>query len=259
MCVVVLTKSDTRTGLSCNPGGDQPGVMGHIDEQLGPHVAGDLGKFAVRNFARIRARSGDDHLGLVLAGQRGHLVEIDAVRVARDAVVDEVIEHAGDIEPHAVRQMAAVGQVESQHCVARLQDREINGHVRLAAGMGLHIGVLGAEDLFGPIAGQIFDHVDEFAAAVIPPAGIALGVFIRQHAADRLHDGGAGVVFAGDHLQAVLLAIDFIVDRRPNLGILGFHEIDRRHGLLRGVGGDGIVSGTVCVLSKPARPPSIGG
>ena len=113
--------------------------------------------------------------------------------------------------------------------------REINRHVRLAAGMGLDIGMLGPEEFLGPIAGQILDHVDMLAAAVIPPARIALGIFVRQHAADRLHDGRAGVVFAGDHLQAVLLAIDFFVDRGPNLGVLRFHEIHGRHTISRWV------------------------
>ncbi len=198
-----------RHRIVVQPGGDQAGVMGHVDEQLGADLAGDLGELAVRNLARIGARAGDDQLRLVLAGQRGHLVEVDAMRVARHAVADEVIEHARDVQLHAVRQMAAVGQVEPQHGVARLHGRQIDGHVGLAAGVGLHVGVLGAEELLRPIAGQILDHVDVLAAAVIPPAGIALGIFVRQHAADGLHDGRAGVVLAGDHLQAVLLAIDF--------------------------------------------------
>ena len=44
-----------------------------------PDFAGDLGELAVRNLARIGAGAGDDQLRLVLAGQRGHLVEVDAV------------------------------------------------------------------------------------------------------------------------------------------------------------------------------------
>ena len=192
---------------------------------LAPHSTGDLGELAVRNLARIGAGAGHDQLGLVLAGQRGHLVEIDAVRVARHAVADEVIELARDVELHAVRQVAAVGQVEPQHGVARLDGREVDGQVGLAAGVRLHVGVLGAEQLLGPIAGQVFDHVDVFAAAVIAPAGIAFGIFVGQHAADRLHDGRAGVVFAGDHLQAVFLALDFGGDGGPDFGIFFFDEI----------------------------------
>ncbi len=102
---------------------------------------------------------------------------------------------------------------------------KINCEIRLAAGVRLHIDVLGAEQLLGAIAGQIFDHVDVLAAAVIAPAGIAFGIFVREHAADGLHDGGADVVFAGDHFQAVLLAVGFSVDGGPNGGIVFFDEV----------------------------------
>ena len=110
-----------RHRIVVQAGRDQAGVVGHIDEQLRADFVGDLGKLAVRNFARIGAGPGDDQLRLVLAGQPRDLVEVDAVRVARHAVADEVVELAGDIQLHAVRQMAAVGQVEPQHRVARLE------------------------------------------------------------------------------------------------------------------------------------------
>ena len=87
--------------------------MGHIDEQLRAHVAGDFGEFGVRYFARIGAGAGDDQLGFVFARQAGDLVEIDAVRIAGHAVGHEVIQHAGDVQLHAVRQVTAVGEIET--------------------------------------------------------------------------------------------------------------------------------------------------
>ena len=93
-------------------GRHQAGVMGHIDKQLGPHLAGDFGEPAVRDFARIGAGAGDDQFGPMLARQAGNLVEVDAVRVASDAVAMEAIEPAGDVQLHAMREMAAVGQVQ---------------------------------------------------------------------------------------------------------------------------------------------------
>jgi len=63
-------------------------------------------------------------------------------------------------------------------------------------------------------------------------AGVALGIFIGEYAADRLHDGGAREVFAGDHLQALGLAVLLGGDRRPDVGILELHEVgDRRLGV----------------------------
>ncbi len=105
-------------------GGDQAGVVGHIDEQFRADLTGDFSKLAVRNLPRIGAGAGDDQLRFVLAGQAGHLIEIDAMRVAGHAVRDEVIKDAGDVQLHAVRQMSAVGEVEAQHRVARLNGRQ---------------------------------------------------------------------------------------------------------------------------------------
>ena len=50
-----------------------------------------------------------------------------------------------------------------------------------------------------PIASAL---VDDLAAAVVAPAGIALGVLVRQRAAERGEHRGAGEVLAGDQLQA---------------------------------------------------------
>ena len=44
--------------------------------------------------------------------------------------------------------------------------------------VGLHVGVLGAEELLGAVAGQVLDHVDILAAAVVAPAGIAFGILL---------------------------------------------------------------------------------
>ena len=87
--------------------------------------------------------------------------------------------------------------------------------------MRLHVAVFGAEELLGTVPGEVFDHVDELAPPVIPPAGIPFGVFVRQNAAHALHDGGTGVVLAGDHLQAVALAVDFVGDGCQTCSIPG--------------------------------------
>ena len=106
--------------------------------------------------------------------------------------------------------------------------RQVDGHIGLAARVGLHVDVIGAEQLPGPVASQVFDHVDVFAAAVIAAAGVTFGVFVRQHAADGLHDRRAGVIFTGDHFQAVFLPLDFFGDGGPDFGILLGEEIHQR-------------------------------
>ncbi len=126
-----------------------------------------------------------------------------------------------------MRQVAAVRQIKPQHGVARLERREIDAQVGLAARVGLDIGMLGAEELLGTVAGQIFDNVDAFAAAVVAPAGIPFGVFIRKHAADGLHHRRARIVFAGDHFEAIFLALDLGGDGRPDGGVFFFNKIHR--------------------------------
>ena len=92
--------------------------------------------------------------------------------------------------------------------------------------MRLDVGVLGPENLLGPLAGQFLGDVDELATAIVAMTGIALGIFIGKHAAHGLHHRGAGVVFRGDHFQAAPLPVDLAGDGGPKLRILSF---DRGH------------------------------
>ncbi len=164
----------------------------------------------------------------MLVRQGGQPVEVDAMRVRADAVADEMVELARDVQPHAVRQVAAVGKVEPQHGVARLQECEVDRRVGLGTGVRLDVGMVGAENLLRPCAGQLFGHVDELAAAIIAMAGIALGIFVRQHAAGGLHDRGAGVVFRRDHFQPTALAVDLAGNRGPKLRVLSLDAIHQK-------------------------------
>ncbi len=69
-----------------------------------------------------------------------------------------------------------------------LEQREHRRGVGLGAGVRLHVGELGAEQGLDPVDGQLLDHVDVLAAAVIALARVALGVLVGQHRALRLHD-----------------------------------------------------------------------
>ena len=104
-----------------------------------------------------------------------------------------------------MRQMPAMTQVHRQHPVARLQEREIDRHVGAAAGMGLDVGVFGAEDSFRAIDRELLHRVDMFTAAVPAFPRIAFGVFVGQDRALGLHDGVAGEVLAGDQFEVFLL------------------------------------------------------
>ena len=70
-----------------------------------------------------------------------------------------------------VRQVSAVREVHAEHRVARLQQREVDGHVRLRARVRLHVGVLGAEQLLRSRDRERLGHVHELAAAVVALPG----------------------------------------------------------------------------------------
>ena len=92
-----------------NTAGDQTRIVCHVDEQQSAVFVSDLFEFGVVDFARVSTSSGDDHFRFVLFGQSGDLIEVDAVRVFGDAIVDEVIKLAREVQSHAVCQVTAVG------------------------------------------------------------------------------------------------------------------------------------------------------
>ena len=100
-----------------------------------------------------------------------------------------------------------------------LQQRHVGGGVGLRAGVGLDVGVLGAEELFGAVAGEVLDDVGELAAAVVALAGVAFGVFVGEDGACGFEDGAADEVLGGDHLEAFVLADDFVLNLCGDLGV----------------------------------------
>ena len=167
---------------------------------------------------RVGRRAGDDELGLLLAGQCFHRVVVDGF-VGIQAVADDVEPLAAHVQRHAVGQVAAFGQAHAHDGVAGLQQREEHALVGLRAGVGLHVGELGAEQLLDAVDGQLLGHVDVLAAAVVALAGVALGVLVGQLAALGLHHRGRGVVLAGDQLDVVFLAARLVLDSGPELGV----------------------------------------
>ena len=85
--------------------------------------------------------------------------------------------------------------------------------------MRLHIGCVCSKNLFDAVNGQLLCHVHVFAPAVIALAGVAFCVFVGELRALGLHDGGRGVVFAGDQLDVVLLSRVFSLDSGPQFGV----------------------------------------
>ena len=75
-------------------GGDEPGEVGHVDEQLRADRVGDLAEGGEVEVARIGGPAGDDHLRLVLVGEPLDLLHVAAQVLAADVVGDDVVEPA---------------------------------------------------------------------------------------------------------------------------------------------------------------------
>ena len=130
-----------------------------------------------------------------------------------------LVELAAEAELVPVGQVAAMRQVEAEDGVARLEHSHVGGGVGLRAGVGLHVCMLGAEDLFGAIAGQILDDVRELATAVVAASGIAFRVLVGEDRACGLQHGLGDEVLAGNHLQALVLAEGFVFNGGGYLGV----------------------------------------
>jgi hypothetical protein len=118
-----------------------------------------------------------------------------------------------------VREVAAVREREAHDRVARVEQGEVDGRVGLRAGVRLHVGVLGPEQLLGAVDRELLDDVDVLAAAVVALAGIALGVLVREHRALTLEHRLGHEVLGRDHLEGVLLPAELALDRLGDLGV----------------------------------------
>ena len=130
------------------PAGDEPGDVGHVDEEDRADLAGDLGEpVEVDDRADRRWR----RRGSASACARGPARRACRSRSARSwgrrRSRSVVIPAAREVQLHAVRQVAALGEVHRQDGVADLQRGEVDGLVGRRARVRLDVGVLGAEEL----------------------------------------------------------------------------------------------------------------
>ncbi len=103
--------------------------------------------------------------------------------------------------------------------------------------MRLHVRVLSSEESLRPVDRELFDLVDNLAASVVPLAGIALGVLVRRHAADRLENARPREVLGRDQLDLPALPLELAFEQLGDLGI----DVGQSGGaqLLEGFLGDG--------------------
>ena len=199
-----------RAGIDA--GRDQAGIVRHVDHEEGADLVGDLAEAREVDVARIGRGAGDDQLRLVAARHLFHLLVVDQVAVGLHAVGHDLEPLARLVGRRAVREMAALVERHAHEGVARLQQRHEHGLVGLRAGVRLDVGEAAVEQLAGAIDGELLGLVDLLAAAVVAPAGIALGIFVGQHRARGLEHGARDDVLRGDQLDLLALAVQLALD-----------------------------------------------
>ena len=189
--VVVVTMSAWGTGLGWRPAATRPAMWAMSTISLAPTSSAMAREPGEVERPRVGAGADHQHARLVLAAEARHLVHVDLLVGLAQAVGDHLEEPAGEVDRRAVGEVAAEVEAHGDDGVARLRQREVGGHVGLRAGVGLDVGVLGAEELAGPVDGQLLHLVDHLAAAVVALAGVALGVLVGEGRAGRLEHGRA--------------------------------------------------------------------
>ena len=111
--------------------GDEAGDVRHVGDDRGTDVAADLADPLEIDDPRIGAGPDHDHLRLVLVREPFQFLVIDPFIVFAHAVRNDRVELAREVEGVPVRQVSAVGEIHAQHGVARLQQREVDGHIGL--------------------------------------------------------------------------------------------------------------------------------
>ena len=197
---------------------DETGDMRHVDHQISADALRNFADALEIDDARIGGRARYDQLWLYLQRLLGEGIIVDiAVRI--DTVGDEVEIFAGHIHRRAVRQMPAMREIHAHDRIAGMDQRKINGHVRLCAGMRLDIGTFCAEQLLGALNGNLFNDIDILAAAIIALARIALRIFVGQYTAHGSHHGRGNEVFGGNQLNIALLAAKLLLHGLTNLRV----------------------------------------
>ncbi len=208
--------------IAHGPGRDQPADVRDVGHGQRADLVGHRLERRVVVVARIGGVAAEHHLRPRLLGRLHQCVEVDRPALVRMGLVADEVEHLAHVrDRRAVGQVAAVAQVHRQHGVAGLQEGEIDRLVHRRAGQRLHVGVLAAEQLGRPLPRGALDLVGELLAAVVAPAGIALGVLVGQHRAEAGQHLGIGVVLRGDHLDAVDLAALLAGDGALDLRVVG--------------------------------------
>ena len=193
-------------------GSHETGNVSHVNKEISVRFVCDLTQAGEVDDPRIGRCTGEDHAGLTFHGEPFDFIVVDCFRFCRDAVGNNVEELAGEVHGVTVGQVSAVVQTHGKDGIAGVQQGEVNSHVRLGTGVGLHVGSFRTEEFAGTLNGDFFHFINKFATAVVAASGITFCVLVGENAALCCADSGAGEVFGSDQFNAIVLTVCFGID-----------------------------------------------
>lgn len=200
-------------------GCDKAREVCHINPELGSDFVGDFLHGLEVFDTRVGAPAADDHGRVGFKRALADDFRIDAEGFRIDSVGFGMVETSGEVDFHAVGEMSAMVEGKTEHGVARLDERLVDGCIGLCAGVRLHVDVFGTKQALATLTGNGFDLVNLLAATIVAASRIAFGILVGQHGTLSLKHGTRHEVFGGDHLQAVLLSRQLSVEYLGDFGV----------------------------------------
>ena len=213
-------------------GGNQASDVRHINHEIRAYLLRNPGNPPKIDQARIGGGAGDNQLGPMLLCKRLQRLIVDGLRFALHAIGDKIVFSSAFAHRAAVRQMAAVCQIHGKNRIANLHERSISRHVRLYAGVGLDIGMLGMKQRFCAPDGEALHLVHKLAAAIISLCRVALRVLVCEMTAHGRHYGRRNKILRRNQLNVIALAAQLLLHVERQLRVDGFQIFMGEHGPL---------------------------
>ena len=207
-----------RDGVRVQTRSHQARKVSHVHPQVRTDFVSNRAERSEVQLTGVCGPAGNNQLGALSQRQFTHLLHVNATGLVH-AVRDDVVQLAGDVQLHAVGQVATVCQGQTHDGVAGVQQCVHDGVVRLRTGVGLNVSVLSAEEFLHAGNSEGLNDVNEFAAAVVAAAGVTLSVLVGQYRALAFEDGTGDEVLGCNHLEGVLLALALQLNGFCNLGV----------------------------------------
>src|SRR5262249_14375939 len=102
--------------------GDKAREVSHINNKDGAAFVSDGAHTGKVECARIRAAAADDDFGLLAQRRLFELIVVDGLGIFANAVGDDFVELAGEVQLVAVSEVSAVSEIEAEDGIAGLEN-----------------------------------------------------------------------------------------------------------------------------------------